>query len=138
MSTIIFNWIWHWFVSWAGLSVLVALAAGAAWWLLPPIFVKAKALAFNIMLGALAFNFVYTMGYQNGASITKAEWDKREQAAIDRGRDIRDQAEAEIEPVVEEPVVPASGSTAPVPAPRRPVPAPPRWMSDDRYNRDNH
>lgn len=144
MAHIVFNWFWHWLVGWGGVSLLVGIGAGAVWWFIPAIFTKVRALAFNVAIGALAFNAVYTMGFQNGASTTRAQWKADEQRAIERGGDAREAAEQEIpaaepdQPVVDpEPVLPAPGVAAPTPRPRM-RPAAPRWMSDDRYNRDNH
>lgn len=127
----------EWFLGWAGLSLLVGLAAGAAWWFIPAIFSKLRAIAFNVMIGAFAFNFVFSMGFKNGAASTKVQWDAAEQRQRDRGADAREQAEQEIPPVVDEPRPEpvASGSVTPIPR-RKPVPVP-SWMRDDKYNRDN-
>jgi|GEM_PF-4740743 len=146
MLSLIGHWLRDWFLSWAGLSILVAVGAAVVWWFIPPIFIKVKALAFNVAIGALAFNFVYTMGFENGASSTRTQWKAAEQNAIDRGGTAREQAEQEIPPVVDAPMVeeqpqpqscPAPGSTAPAPRPRaRPTPVP-RELRDDKFNRDN-
>lgn len=146
MASLAFHWIVNWLLGWGGISLLVAIGCGAIWWFLPPMAVKARSLALHVGIGALAYNFAYSMGYQNGATTVRTEWKAAEQRAIESGRDARDQAEQEIEPAVDSPVVedqpqsqpsPAPpGSVAPVPH-RRPA-AVPGWMRNDRNNRDNH
>lgn len=147
MAHIIFNAIWHWLFGWGGISLFVAIGAAAVWWFIPAVFTKVKALAFNVAIGALAFNSVYTMGYQNGASGVRAEWLAAEQRATDRGRDVRETSEREIPAVAVDderpalcPDVPSESNTPGVVAPKttpRARPAVPGWMRNDRHNRDN-
>jgi hypothetical protein len=135
--------VWGWLIGWGGLSLLVAAGAGAVWWFIPAIFTKVRALAFNVAVGALAFNFVYTMGLQHGASATKAAWDAAVQQSIDRGGDAREQAESEIPPVAGDPpppaacelAEPAAPPAASPPAARKPAPR--RLFPNDRFDRDN-
>lgn len=76
-----------------------------------------------VALAALAWAYFHVKGI--GYAECKAEWDRAEQAQIERGSGAREEAEREIPPVPE-----------PKPAPD---PAPvPKWMRDDPYNRDNH
>lgn len=130
MTQLILKWTLDWLIGWGGLSLLVALGAGAIWWFIPRIFTNIRAVALNVAIGALAFNAVYTTGYQNGAATTRREWTDAEARTIEHGADVRRNAEQEIEAVPETP--PVAGN--PVPVPRGAVP---RWMRDDRHNRDN-
>jgi hypothetical protein len=133
VTELLFRWTLDWLIGWGGLSLFVGLGAGAAWFLLPALFVKLRALAFNVALGAFAFNTVYTMGYGNGAATTKAEWKAAEGRGIKTGEDDRTTSEQEIPPVVEQTV------EGPVAKPHNPPAAPPRkrLFRGDPYNRDN-
>ena len=61
----------HWIIGWGGVSLLVAALAGALWYFTPPILSspEARAVLFNVALGALAFSFIsnyfYTSGYSS-------------------------------------------------------------------------
>jgi hypothetical protein len=123
------NWAFNWLFGWGGVSLFVALGAGAVWWFIPAIFVKFRALAFNVAIGALAFNLIFTTGYTNGASDTKAAWDAAERGTAERGDKIREEAEQAIPP--------EAGPDDVVPAP---VTNPPsgrvRHHKLDKYDRD--
>lgn len=74
----IFNALWHefynWAVGWGGLSALIGILSLLLWYFTPPILSspEARAVLFNIGLGALAFTFVsgyyLTMGDKTGYS----------------------------------------------------------------------
>ncbi len=139
MISLAFHWALNWLIGWGGVSLLVALCAGAVWWFIPAVFIKLRALAFNVAIGALAFNFVYTMGYQHGSDGMRSQWLAAEQRTIEHAADVRRSAEQEIEPVVETQPE-ACPEPPPVPGTVTPLRAPvavPRWMRDDKRNRDN-
>jgi len=139
MMSLAFHWIVNWLIGWGGISLLVAIGAGVVWWFLPPFAVKARSLAMHVGIGALAYNFAYSMGYQNGATTVRTEWKAAEQRAIDRAKDAHVDA-AETIPLEPETAqscpeaAPAPGVVAPLPRPPRVIP---RWMRDDRYHRND-
>lgn len=136
---LLWTWFIDWLIGWGGLSLVIAACAGAVWWFVPVPAIRT--LALHIAIGALAFTSVYSMGYNDGAAATRTEWKAEELRAVEQGSSAHREAEQAIPPAVEEPA-PATcpepltpGSVAP--APRKPAPVP-RWMRDDRHNRDNH
>lgn len=131
MTQLVLKWALDWLIGWGGLSLIVAAAAAAVWVIVPRIFTTIRAIAFNVAIGALAFNFAYTMGYRHGANVTRAEWAAAEARQLERGADARAEAEQAIPQLdgAQPDAVPV-----PVPVPRNGVP---RWMRDDIYNRDN-
>lgn len=123
-------------IAWLGVGLLPVAVAAAVIWFFPP-FRRIAILAAAFWLTAF---IALTVGDTNGARRVTSEWKAAEQRAIERGSDVREQAEKEIPPVVGDPA-PAACEPAPPPAA---VPATRRWpwprrvRDNDPYNRDNH
>jgi hypothetical protein len=115
IGRLVFNWLW----GYGGISLIVAIGAGAAWLLLPACLVKSRGLALHVAIGAIAFNIVYSMGFSNGASTVRRQWADAEQNMLSKGSDARKEAEAEI-------------TTEPAPA------AGTKCLRHDIYDRDCH
>lgn len=129
-----------WIIWIAGGAVPLLIAAAVIWFF--PSFRQIAALAAAFWFAAFT---AYTVGDTNGASRVQSKWDAAEQYAVREGRDAHAQAERTIEQVLAEPdatpacdkPVPGPPGAAATPA-RRVVPRPvPRWMQNDRHNRDN-
>lgn len=105
------------------------LATAALVWRFIPAIVKQIAVVLLLLAGI--YVYAYAKGDIEGRAVIQHRWDAAVTAAIDKGNQAREDAEASVPPVLVEPVAGATGLPGAVP---RPAPAPCRVR--DKFDRD--